>query len=1345
MTAIALKRDELLTADNLLLLTLGGVALLFGYLSFSPPSLSVRAAGGEKVATISDVDQTVKRKPAGALAWDEAEAPDELHTGDQIFTDKASQAKVRFDDGSEIALAENSLVKIEKQGGKTTLDMSKGFVSGKFGGSGKGEFTIKMGGTQVKLAQGAELQAKVDPNDKNATRVALVSGDGAVQAAGGKTLALAKNQVLSVDTKTGAATVQEVTVSLLLPKVGEQLDAGDNPTLFFKWDAKNPSLVYTVVVARDSRFQDVVTRRETSNKALTIPTLPSGTYYWKVQSEDRASGKRDESIQASFTLVRLDPPELLAPVPGKIFQMEGAARAVIVSFLWRAGGPARAFELEVACDRAFTQPVLKRQLADSAFDAKDLAEGAYFWRVRSRGESAAKVSPYSSAQEFKIERAQLPSAPRLAEPKAGGRFAPSEAVTFRWDAVQGASSYQFELSRTKAFAAGDVTSTKNVDGTVLTMAPDVPGSYFWRVKAVDPFGREAPYSEARALTLDATAPQLIAPDDGARITLAQKSLKIDFTWLKSPGAKSYQLEVARDENFKDLVLQKKLQDPGFEWNKLSPGEFYWRVRAEMPGVKDGVASPARRFNVKGLELLAPPVLKDRYYFRLPPPPAGSPGTAMLRTLYRVFMAGGTAFAQDATSEVDAADSDKVNVHWKAIAGADSYLVEVAADQDFAKVLLRHKTKAPTFVWPEAPPGRYFLRAAAVDAYEQTGKYSRIAELIVNYRAPKLYEPQDQAKYKLGDETLAIDFTWQSVGGDPLLWLEIAKDKDFVKPLVSKAVKGGSARIPTLPEGEYFWRIRAKYRAGLPVEAARPFRFQIASAKLKAPVALAPTLTDGHLKLAWDDVKNAERYEVTIARDLGFTDLSSSQTVDGREAEADLTPGTYYAKVRALGAAKAHGPDSEIKKLTVESALAAPDWQSPTPDQEFVSTGKNPPAVDFAFSAVAGAAGYTLELAATEQFKKILKRVTLKEPKTSLPLGKGHYFARVKAFGPKGEHGKSSELRGFSVVRHDVVAPDLLYPEDGDQLSRSGKVRLNWTKENAFTGYRVVLSRDPKFKDVVYDKTVDKDAQAVAVPKTGKYYWYVEGKDAGKKYAMRSDVQTFSVSDYAPAGGDRIRIMAAYAPSVISNTMVGDTVSNSLSVAAFNSFMVNGQYWFSRPLGLEAAYQRKSAELYSEDKLEGSPDQKPLAFIPQNFDLRAKFRFMLGGNALSPELHARGGYMYKTFYTYFPTSRTALDLAETRTHSLSLGVGAKFPLALDQYLEGAVDLAKPLASSPSKVTGGQYLMVDSGYYLLFPSRLTAGLGYRFASATYSFVDDSHDVSGILQEKSYTVLGSIGYGF
>jgi hypothetical protein len=291
---------------------------------------------------------------------------------------------------------------------------------------------------------------------------------------------------------------------------------------------------------------------------------------------------------------------------------------------------------------------------------------------------------------------------------------------------------------------------------------------------------------------------------------------------------------------------------------------------------------------------------------------------------------------------------------------------------------------------------------------------------------------------------------------------------------------------------------------------------------------------------------------------------------------------------------------------------------------------------------------------------------------------------------------------------------------------------------------MVVSRDPRFKRVVAEKTLPGGGATVKLPGSGRYYWYVEGKNRQQRLAMRSDIQSFNVTSYAPAGGDTVRLMAAFAPSVVRNAMASKTVNNSLDVAVYNSFLFSGQYWFSRPFGIEGAYQRKSAELYK-GGLEGTADQEPLAFVPQSLDLRMRARLMLGGGALAPELHARVGYMYKTFYTYYAKSRTAFGLTETGVHHVSLGVGGKLPFALDKYGEVSADLAKPLRSAATEVTGGQHLALDLGYYLLYPGHLTVGFGGRYASATYTFVDDSHGVDGTLQETSYSVLGSLGWGF
>lgn len=203
----AISREELFKVDNYVLVALGVVALIFGYLAFSPAKLTTQEARGENIADLMTIESTVKRKSYEGLAWNEASADDKLYGGDQIFTDKSSNATVKFKDGSEIAVAENSLIKIEQKNGKTTIDMSKGFVSGKFG-NGTANFAIKMGGTSIKLEKGAEIQVKIDPNNKGASKISLISGKAAVDSGKGS-MPLSKDQMLSVDAK-GKAKIEDV-------------------------------------------------------------------------------------------------------------------------------------------------------------------------------------------------------------------------------------------------------------------------------------------------------------------------------------------------------------------------------------------------------------------------------------------------------------------------------------------------------------------------------------------------------------------------------------------------------------------------------------------------------------------------------------------------------------------------------------------------------------------------------------------------------------------------------------------------------------------------------------------------------------------------------------------------------------------------------------------------------------------------------------------------------------------------------------------------------------------------------------------------------------------------------
>lgn len=128
------------------------------------------------------------------------------------------------------------------------------------------------------------------------------------------------------------------------------------------------------------------------------------------------------------------------------------------------------------------------------------------------------------------------------------------------------------------------------------------GRYWWR--AVDAAG--APQSEARALTVVEDVPPLLAsPRD--REPFADRP--IQFTWSEVPGVTSYELQIAADPEFRQLVHTETVEGTQLRWSKQVPeGLYHWRVRAQVVERGDSPFSQAATFQRLDKPLPAAPKL-----------------------------------------------------------------------------------------------------------------------------------------------------------------------------------------------------------------------------------------------------------------------------------------------------------------------------------------------------------------------------------------------------------------------------------------------------------------------------------------------------------------------------------------------------------------------------------------------------------------------------------------------------------------------------------------------------------------------------------------------------------------
>ena len=148
-----------------------------------------------------------------------------------------------------------------------------------------------------------------------------------------------------------------------------------------------------------------------------------------------------------------------------------------------------------------------------------------------------------------------------------------------WNDVNGANSYQVQLSR-------DFTHTENVlnetvSGTSLTVSSELDYTtlYFWRVRATGPSGTSSWSSTYRFTTQVGLPDQvtLISPGDG----FINARPGFEFVWREESGADRYNLQVSTTSDFSDPVIDELLANgryPATQDLDFST-TYYWRVRA----------------------------------------------------------------------------------------------------------------------------------------------------------------------------------------------------------------------------------------------------------------------------------------------------------------------------------------------------------------------------------------------------------------------------------------------------------------------------------------------------------------------------------------------------------------------------------------------------------------------------------------------------------------------------------------------------------------------------------------------------------------------------------------------
>ncbi|MES2856424.1 MAG: FecR domain-containing protein [Bdellovibrionota bacterium] len=696
------------------------------------------------VGSFASSKNDVRRRVDAGMTWSNVNSTDVVYEGDSIFTGDSSETSIRLQNGTVLRVEPKSLVVIRTSGSKLEIDLQYGSLQGKI--EGDQSIVLTQNGESQELS-GKNTEVRIVKEEKAAARVQVVSGEVSLK---DKTV-VKKDEEVSLG-KSGAK-ISKADVVLISPKSGaiEWLPMGK--TVKFNWRTTKTGFSGVFEISKDPRFKSVLRSVPVSGTSIAVGDSQDvrGPLYWRVKSDDPNA---IDSAAWKVSLFDDVPPLPILPANDQALRIPKASKSNDTSaFLtWEDSSGSTEFDLEVAKNPEMSKPFVSEKTTQQVSRVA-LAEGEYYWRVKGR-HPERENAPWSKIMhftvkkgdreleapillvkklDFKIQRTLLPKEVASTEP-----IEVTDAPAFEWSEVKGAKGYLAEFATDEAFSSPRTIDID--DATRFSPQKVFPGSAYFRVRAKAANGKVGKPSETGTINVDLPAPLIgnlpdkkIVMTDKKKLDAAKHDFKI--VWSPLPHASKYELVWGSDPEFSKSKAFK-INGTSRTIKVLTPRSYAAKVRAlDVAGQPISAYSEVRigKFEKELAVAKKKPVPVE--IPKLVEKPAPKP-TDSSREPAAAFGLVGVKSLEPKTdvSLVSLENAPTfVNFKWKAYKAADHYLIQIASDADFTKIVTSQKVKRSGFVYEDAlPEGKIFWRVRA-KTKKGFSEWSDVSNINVLYR------------------------------------------------------------------------------------------------------------------------------------------------------------------------------------------------------------------------------------------------------------------------------------------------------------------------------------------------------------------------------------------------------------------------------------------------------------------------------------------------------------------------------------------------------------------------------------------------------------------------------------
>jgi predicted phage tail protein len=905
----------------------------------------------------------------------------------------------------------------------------------------------------------------------------------------------------------------------------------ENLTVRFEWaraydDYDNPNdpwssgvAYYVIQVAGDRSFSSPLLETTVPDNSCLL-TLPAyGRYYWRVRAVDAVGHAGDWSENRPFHVGRWLSLETWTSstqnVPLGWLELEGWSGTASTVVSW---GRLEEWSMTLAFPASWGR--LEEWSMTLAFPASwGTLEGwtvgvpapASWLSLEGWSGTASTVVSWGTLEGWSGTVGAPVPPPVLISPPDRSGYA-GVTVTFTWDNLQPADSYHIQIDDEDTFSpplvADNILSTKS-----LTYDLPGTGTYYWKVR-MSRTGAWSEWSAVWRVSVDVTPPAppvLVSPRNWENLN--DPTPLLDWEPVEENSYPVAYFVFVYDVSTNTQVENATLYDYGTGENTrwevrtvLPDGQYYWKVYARDSA---GWSSPS----------------SEEWYFRVDTLPPASPPL-------------------DSPSDDYKTNQTTVTLSWFAPPENSLPLTYYAAVSDNPAFPYENENSG----WIENPgwtvtlaDGHWYWRVRARDNAGNVGPWSEVRRLVVDIdppAAPILYLPENNLE--TNDNT--VYFEWYPVEKEvtgaeedspPLTYyVSISDSAEFPHENYGSGwIPENRWESPPIPDGVWYWRVRARDNAGNVGPWSEVRRMVVDTSVPTPPVPLSPpdmdNLNNTTPTLRWENSLDLTTvwYKVWVATDNEFRNVvaESGWILENSWTTPALPDNLYYWRVQARDQFLNYSENSATFRFRVDTLPPSP----PTPVWPVqVKVNDNSP--NFRWIAPPE---NSLPLTYRVAVKNILGDVIHLGPwvygeNYEYPgeLPDDEYYWCVQARDDAGNAGSFSGDSWFRVDTRKPSVPQPLSPVEGENLNDNTPL-LRWTAVTTdITGgveksppvtYRVWVATDEAFTNPLESPWLSENSWEVPALPDGVYYWRVCARDNAGNIGDNSPTRRFRVDTLPP--------------------------------------------------------------------------------------------------------------------------------------------------------------------------------------------------------------------------------------